>query len=293
MDVKLTKDFTIDHPAKALALIEQINGGLSYRLSWDGVRNIVHKLLVNHPWIFYGLTNTSNVKLYRGRIDNSIKKFDSTQDLSYKPKEIVNDYGRCNKPNESIFYGSTNIETVLSEITPEIGDRIHFSTSSIKKENEIIVTSIGEIDHIRRYGASLTYNQAGIYQHINNLLSDLKQKNPDIHLMALLIDAFLSEIFSKPAYTYKDYKFTSAVSDIIYSYHNTDEENRNDGFSYPSVKHRGGINYSIKADSFDKYMKIEKAFIIEITDSLGFGLYGYKMINESENIINQKIKWKS
>ena len=66
-----------------------------------------------------------------------------------------------------------------------------------------------------------------------------------------------------------------------------------DGFAYPSVGHRGGLNYAISPSSFDTKFRWKKFFAGEIVNFLGFGLYAYKPYAESVSIEEDgTINWK-
>lgn len=55
--------------------------------------------------------------LFRGRINNNEKLFNHLDEISIKPKDKVKSFGRANIPGESVFYASTNEETVAREVT--------------------------------------------------------------------------------------------------------------------------------------------------------------------------------
>ena len=66
----------------------------------------------------------------------------------------------------------------------------------------------------------------------------------------------------------------------------------NDGFVYPSVAHRGGLNFANRPERFDATMEWEGFVAVEITDSLGFGLYGTRKYAEA-TVVDDKgeIAW--
>ncbi|MEQ1530021.1 MAG: hypothetical protein ABL925_11955 [Methylococcales bacterium] len=149
------------------------------------------------------------------------------------------------------FYGANNIDTVLSELKPEIGDSVHLAIAKPKINIEVILTVIGEIDHVRRYGDALLGDE-NTTSDIKKML-EIKEEND---LKKILLDAFMSELFIRPANQLRDYKATSALSDVILSQKNSDDEFHIDGFAYPSVAHRGGINFAIRGSAFEQKMEI-------------------------------------
>lgn len=252
----------------ALSIIEQLIGGMAIRSNYEHVKEIVDGLLAGVPFPGYPINAPSVI--FRGRIENTKKTLNKMSEFSYVPQNLSNNSGRCHRPKSTILYGALTLDTVLSELRPEIGDLVHIGVAGIKSDAEIIITSIGEIDHIRRFGRPLIGDNESI-KILNKFLleSDEETKN-----RILLVDAFFSDVFSKSASKQREYKITNAISEHILAAKNELNPSLLDGFAYPSVAHRGGINVVIKPESFDRKCEWKEFFAIEITDYLGFGLYG-------------------
>lgn len=138
-----------------------------------------------------------------------------------------------------------------------------------------MVNPIGEIDYCRRWERSY-FGEKKSYEIINtNLLNNLNDQNS---LRAALVDAFFASCFSDAAICDKDYKITSAIADVIL------EPNELDGIAYPSVAHRGGLNFAIKPAAFKAKMRVKSCSLVEITDDLGYGIYGRKLVKHTEKI---------
>jgi len=181
------------------------------------------------------------------------------------------------------------LDTVLSELRPEIGDRLQVSFAKPKKEQEVVLTAVGEIEHVRRYGRALLGNEES-RARIQNFLDNI---NSEDALKALYLDAFMSDLFISPARGTQDYKATSALSDIILSAAHAGKRLL-DGFAYPSVAHRGGINFAILGGRFAECMEIDHCMAFEITDYLGYGIYGRRQYAKSTSIASDgSIKWES
>ena len=214
-----------------LALTEQLSGGSRRRLPWDQIRRILDDLTANHFW--FGYPMSSDWAIFRGRIDNDTRLFDNASQLSNRKAEDIRDYGRCHRPSRAVFYGANNLDTVLSELSPEIGDRVHVAVARPKKAKNVVLTAVGEIEHVRRYGRALVGNDESrkmIQEFIDNIKSEAELKT-------LFLDAFMSDLFITPASKRADYKATSALSDIIFSAQ-IDGRPILDGFVYP----REGLN---------------------------------------------------
>lgn len=260
-----------------LNFTEMLTGGGQYRLSWEDIRNAFDELLQIHCSMKYSME--SDWTIFRGRIDNETKLFDNINQLTNRKDKDIKDYGRCHKPLMSVFYGANNINTVLSELQPEIGNRVHIAKAKQKTNKEIALTAIGELDRVRRYGKGLFNND------IKEFMSILDNIQDQTNLKRIFLDAFMSELFIKPASKQQDYKATSAISNFILS-------KDIDGFAYPSVAHRGGINFAILGTKFEQKMEIYECLTFEIIDYLGYGLYNFTQKEKSKTIDkNGNIEW--
>lgn len=270
----------------ALAMIEQLRGGLAIRTPFKKLTEIMDALLREIPYQAYQLNQ--DFYIFRGRIDNSIKSFNKANDFSYCPKSKSNYFGRCHSPGNTIFYGANNIDTVLSELTPEIGDTVHVGVAKVKMKSFVNITTIGEIDHLRRYNTPMF----GPMSSADAINSFFKKYNDQQKLRAWLVDAFFTEIFSKPASKQRDYKITATLSELILEAKDTDKHLSLGGFAYPSVAHRGGMNFVIIPEVFDQHFEWKHFMTLKIADYLGFGLYGRTQTLKAEKEDNkQTIAW--
>jgi len=270
-----------------LALTEQLTGGSRFRLPWTQIRGLLDDLTEGHFWLVYPINK--DLGIFRGRIENSDHLFTNVCELSNRKPEDVKDYGRCHKPGVSIFYAANNLDTVLSELRPEIGDRLQVSIAKPRKGQDVVLTAIGEIDHVRRYGQALIGNEESksIYK---NFLDNISSETD---LKALYLDAFMSDLFISPARRTQDYKATSALSDIILSAER-DGKRILDGFAYPSVAHRGGLNFAIRGEKFAQCMEVDHCMAFEIMDYFGYGIYGRRQYAKSTSIASDgTIEWES
>lgn len=101
----------------------------------------------------------------------------------------------------------------------------------------------------------------------------------------------MADLFLSPANHASDYKATSALSDIIFSASN-DGKPILDGFAYPSVAHRGGMNFAVQGAAFLNKMEVAQCMAFEIIDNLGYGIYGRKQYAKSKSIASDgTIEW--
>ncbi len=259
---------------RKISHIQGLTGGMCNNLMWQETKKQLHDLInenIGHILLKYSLIKQSKVDLYRGRIEN-ISEINNTKELIYRHENDVTYYGRCNKPNQSIFYASNNLDTVLSELPTEINDTLYILKTSIKNESKLDFIPIGELDHLRRYGKSLLNDSPEVIKKYQKMMDEIREGNNYEFYIQHTVDAYLSELFLEKANEQKEYKMTSALSDSI------------DGMSYPSVKHRGGINFALKANSFDEKIEIESCAKIKIVSYLGFGIYTYETLGVSKKI---------
>src|SRR5690606_34376115 len=114
-----------------LALTEQLSGGSRLRLPWGHIRQIFDELTEGHFWLGYPMPEDWTI--FRGRICNDTELFKHASQLSHRGADKVKDYGRCHRPSTSVLYASNNLDTVLSELSPEIGDRVHIAVARPKR----------------------------------------------------------------------------------------------------------------------------------------------------------------
>jgi hypothetical protein len=271
-------------PGFAIAMIEQLQGGMTHRLPIERLIELIDALLRDIPYLGYP---QRNLRLLRGRIDSRIT-LDRQNEFSFLPVEKSHSYGRCHRPGKSVFYGASNLDTVLSELLPEVGDKVHVGTIRLKPEAEIILTAIGEIDYVRRYDRAWAGNERS-----TQLIKDtIKSYGETQKLRALLIDAFFSEQFSRPAAKQRDYKITSALSELLLEGQTSEQKYVQDGFAYPSVAHRGGINFAIRPSSITEHFEWEQFDAYEVTELFGFGLYRIrKYATSTKTEADGQISW--
>ncbi len=265
----------------ALALIEQLKGGSIARAPVEKISEIVEALIQGVPYLLYPMPGS--YELYRGRVNNSERLLKYAKDFSYRPKEGSKLYGRCHQPGETMYYGSTSMETVFSELLPEIGDKVHVGVSSAQSESPLMVTAIGEIDHSRRFKTPLLGGDVA-YKALNDALLKIKNDHGGKHARALIVDAFFSDIFAQTASKQRDYKFTSCISNSLFQTKSESNEVELEGFAYPSVAHRGGLNFAVAPSAFDSKFKWDRFMALEIKNYFGFGIYSWEIYAEADTV---------
>jgi hypothetical protein len=271
-------------PQVALAMIEQIRGGAARRIPIEALKEIMAALLHGMPYVGYKLKK-SDTKFFRGRRVQPTYLPEKPSEIGHRRPDEVKEYGRCHWPGTSMFYCSSNLDTVLTELAPEVGERICVGAASVKESREIAVSAIGEIDSSRRYGRPVIGNQDS-YRLLNQTLKQIRDRDSNHHVRILVTDAFFAELFALPARKQYEYRPTSVLANLLF------KSPLFDGFAYPSVEHRGGINYAIRPEKFDELMEWDEFLAIDVVASFGFGLYGASVRARATTVDgNGKIVW--
>lgn len=175
----------------------------------------------------------------------------------------------------------------MSELLPEIGDRLHIGAASVAPGEVLNTFEIGGIDHYRRFGKPYIEDS-----HALELMQALFQgPNNPRRTRAFLVDAFFADLFGQPAAKPRDRKATCLLTELVLASSDEASEQSADAIAYPSVAHRGGLNFAIKPDSFDGKMQWDEFIVIEIKNYLGFGLYAYDQVATANGIQSGRINW--
>lgn len=273
--MELTEQYKLE---STLSIIERFNGGLEKNLDL----NTISKLLKNisEKQTFIGTDIPDSSLMYRCRLLNHDTPFENINELTVRKKENITDYGRCHSPGEEILYASTTLNTALSEIGVDKGQKVQLLIFKKKKKSNIVITAIGEIDHLRRNG-KLFFDSPERLRDIKKSLEELSVLEA---LRIKLTDAFIADFFRKEVKYPYEYKVTSTYSKNIL-------ENGFDGFYYPSVAHKGGFNIAIKKECFDKEFEIVDSSVLKINNSLGYGIYSTEKLFSMNKISNEKIEF--
>ena len=257
-------------------LIKAFNSKKINEIDDNSISEIVDCLSYFHFGLKYTINDSKEI--WRVRTSNKGQLFTHTDELKYPPLEN-NKIGRVTSPISSIFYSSSSPETAMAERRLKEGEYFHLSKYSVKPETKIIVSIIGEIDHIRRRSKTLLEvpNSKDTYHYV------LDKLNEDILLTVYLVDAFYSDRLSRKG-SAGEYRVTSAIASELF---------QNEGISgmiYPSVEHAGGFNFALTTDCYDQNIipiQTEAKYLEEI---YGYGMYkttnwGPASINTSNNEI--------
>lgn len=275
----------------ASALIERLRGGMVDRMTWNDCKNTLEYLVVGAPYFSFPIVG--GLTVFRGLVIDEAETVHNISRLSYCPEEMVRSYGRCNQPNESIFYGANSLDAALSELKAMVGNTIYVAKANVKADSHFLLSEVGGLDYIRRYNR-LRFGDADTKEKIENYLSGICHGHKNGRTRLELIDAFFADQFSKPFGNDHSYKLTSALANILLDGKTDSGEHTIHGFAYPSVSHNGGINYAILPCFFDEFFEWEMVFKLKILDVLGYGIFGKALISHGKvELSTGEIAWEN
>lgn len=211
-------------------------------------------------------------------------------EIGPRSPDVTHDYGRCHLPNSPIFYAAFNEDTVLAELKPELYDLVYFLYCRPADGASYKSVTIGEIDHIRRYGrGSIFTEESPNVQQIKRWLAAAEDEDDYVRIVT---DAFLAKFISRVCANQEDYRAVSALSGVLLK-HKVDQPGVADAIYYPSVAHLGGINVAISLDTYETGVIPYSCKVVHVQNNLGFGVYKTLIVTESEKINSDgSITWK-
>lgn len=272
----------------ALAMTEQLRGGMKSRGQAGEICKLADALIRGLP--HQGYNAPTGFGVWRGRLENKVEFFSNPGEFSYCPKQYATGWGRCTRPGTTMFYGANNINTVWSELYPAVGDRIHLGLATKKRDSELIISEVGGMDYCRRFSRSMIAGDAG-YKYFNQWLA---AQTDEEQMRATLVDAYFADEFSATVTKPRDYLITATISGLLLDAKDDGGHFLLDGFSYPSVAHRGGVNFAIHPQSFDEKFEWQRFIVAEIVSSLGYGIYAYRELATAEpSKDGGQLKWQA
>ena len=244
-------------------------------ISLNEIPNKVEKCILNIPLIYGPLPNIKY--LYRARAFSSfgglldLRRKDS---FFYPPSKYCS-IGRCNLPNEQVFYCSIIPHTTLFETFRE--DESLYFISKWKTVNINTVMGMFFLDKANQ-----------------KIMGNLKRKRivetglkENEQLSMRMLDDFYELEFAKHIESEDNYKFLAFTSNRLL---------KKLGFiAYGSVKQgKGNINITLRKDIADDYLLLDKVFLVKITkinfdDNTNVG-FRYLKYGKYDNI-TKKIEW--
>lgn len=133
-------------------LIQEIkNLNYSKSTSYEEVFRIFNAT-TNYPT--YTVPHKSGSTLYRSRTNPTFQQFTNYSQLSYPPGNLITEFSRANRPNQSFLYASDSPTTTYAELLPSwskmdllIGDSIWVTTAEFRCIKDFQVTVIPDFNN--------------------------------------------------------------------------------------------------------------------------------------------------
>jgi hypothetical protein len=279
--------------------INRIKDLLGYikQLSDDGLSNETVQGVVNlleniKPYFRHLILNDSFPEITRLTINRKVieenKRIDQIKYLKYPPSDSVNNYGRCNRPKQSVLYAGFIKPVIISELKPEVGDLV---TTSIWKVRDNQTMFYCPIFLNQPMDGTLNIRSFEINQSFENTIKSLPENEK---ILIRFISQFVADEFSKTIKTNNNFEYflSAYFSNMIFNELNCGKV---EAICYPSVPEKLSFeNLAIKPDIFE-----QKYELAEVSDSVvaykRSGKFHYRLegIGSTNNfdLDNGKIIW--
>lgn len=247
-------EITLDYTQSLINLETLIKINLDESNSYTILQTLLEKTIVP----FNILTLKKGMYIYRARRNNKKEEFKEKEQISYRKDTCkIKEFGRANRPGQSIFYGSHKTETAIFETSSlfnkgkfHIGNEIITLGKWYVNKNIDILGLISDKDAM-----TLEPSLSSLYSRsLNHPLSDdLAQK----------ILEFFSKEFSKNVKdSTSQYKISCAYFNYIINKFNN---NRLLGVAYPSVEYEyKDLNVALLPKAVDDSLILETVAEFEV-----------------------------
>ncbi len=236
-------------------------------MSYSEVYNYLQKKIEYVPYTIARIHAGHYIE--RARINNNNEIFNDESSISYiKDPSIIKQYGRANKPNQSMFYGS-----VCSDMVPlprivncaEIQDVLR-SKNKNDIETDFLITvgkwrviedfDVIEIVFLKSLIDSVPDIRRAYEQQLKYFLDSIPHAIKQIEFLL----TFFSEEFSKKDISSdKDYLISAAYTNMALKIDGIN------GVIYPSVRtDHLGSNIAITPETVDNYLRLEEVEMFRV-----------------------------
>jgi len=220
--------------------------------------------------------------------------FKNISQIGITPRKYISDFGRCNRPAQSVFYASENRPTSYAELIEswskekKNGDPVYVTIGAwelMENMDVVVVSSPRKEERVSDYDMK---HGGFLDLELSHLDENTKQSMQEIY-------KFLFEIFRRPSNGNKlNYILTAAFSNISLMH----PDGGIHGIYYPSVPYEyQGINYAISESFATNNLKLISAlrnkFSVTINEK---GKHHFQEIEKIEakriDLDNDLILWK-
>ena len=194
-----------------------------------------------------------NDKIFEDRTIESEKireLLSNEQEFWACPKHLITEYGRLNKPNESVLY--TSIEDIITPL---------YETNITKDDIVLLI----------KYKSKNTITVGSIIEH------EIVNTNKQFEKIMKLYSEFIIKQFRKKENNNKDYILTNTVKNLFF--------NTMKVLAYPSIKNNLKFNVAFSGETAQSYLELDTVLLCShiILDPPKFGLTIRGSIEFSKN----------
>lgn len=249
-------------------IFEEIRGSIDpARLA-----GLFDRLLAQQPVLGYAFGRGSF--FWRGRKCEKDTGWDNVKDTVYPRRDIAS-IQRLNDRGDPIFYGATRLLTVLNELGVREGDYVHLVALRLNQGVGVHFIAIGEFFHVFKAG----FSRLIVGEPCRALSRVLNDFGPQNGQSIIYVDAFLSDLLADSKAYQNDYAHTRALHHAVFR-----KLGQAEGFFYPSVKDRIGMNLAIKVEAFDAKIQVVSSQVVQITRIRPFGFFDFKRCRHAKTI---------
>jgi len=248
-----TDTMNVDAIKKVLQELREIDTTNDY-----AYEEVIWKYLTCVRLPIFVYTLPKNSMIFRARTHEKDDYFFNISDIGLTPKKFVTDFGRCNRPNQSVFYASENRPTSYAELVKSWSKKGHKIGTSIfvtigawklkKNLDLILVSTPKQEDRISDFD-----KENGVYldKYISEYGAEEQKVLKEIY-------HFLFEFYRKPSNDYNQllYYLTTGYANLALA-HN---DSKAYGVYYPSVPYlHQGVNFAINGSFAKENLELTSA----------------------------------
>ena len=222
--------------------------------------------------------NHNSNLIYRARKCKDNKLFNHIEKLYNPPLPSGRAFASENKP---ILYGSSSIQTSLSEIDVKIGEIV--SIASFDYTNIMD----GNFWFIGQLGAFYKSQEGSRYLKDEKVVQKPFYTDHDVLISLVFKDLLINEIFSAISSEKDNYELNQYLIEEISN--STPNDNQFNGVLFISTKDAPGINFAIY-DNAISGLKPSIVNLVRITDIDNYGCINYELL-ENSSPKDGKLKW--
>jgi len=269
---QIVKDYTQDLFNSPESIREKLN--FFRETSKNGIHNLSEKEIEELKASFIKFVNI-NMTLWADTYPTKLFRVTNNKNLYKGAKvklQLIDDvlgpplnksyYGRCNLPNESVFYSALDFKTAIWETKPDVGDLITISEWEIKNGEKLNTHNI--------FNPSINNLSKESIDAFNAWINSKNKIDPNLGEIFEEVMLFFTEEFMKiVSYNEREnYLFSSILSSRFLQANEDKNGFKIEAIAYPSVKMKYGLtNLAISNDLVLKKLNLNSITIYDVMET--------------------------